>query len=186
MDGENTGGAWMPGLREAEIAPGDGLRARVHFLVAQNNALIVQTQFADAKAAALMALMGIIALRGPVPLNPGPEDPLGLAMAAMIVVSVLACFWAVIPRYPGAKMRRRLLSVERFSWPALASDDCTGAAHGAFAREGAFGEIIGALAHANVSHAQVLLKKFRAMRVAFVAAMAAVALLILRIALVPG
>ena len=49
-------------------------RLRMQFLVGQQASLVTQTQFADAKAAALMTLMGLVALNGPVRIDPrGPH-----------------------------------------------------------------------------------------------------------------
>ncbi|MEL6267055.1 MAG: hypothetical protein AAFR52_15645 [Pseudomonadota bacterium] len=56
----------------AGIAGSEGLdvnylsRIRIHFLVGQHQSLIAQMQFADAKAAALMTVIGLLAMRGPL------------------------------------------------------------------------------------------------------------------------
>ena len=47
----------------------DELKPRLDFMIAQNHSVVAQTQFADAKAAGLMTLMGLLALRGPFKLD---------------------------------------------------------------------------------------------------------------------
>ena len=44
-------------------------RARIQTLLDQHASLVTQTQFADAKSAALITLIGLLALKGPMPLD---------------------------------------------------------------------------------------------------------------------
>lgn len=163
---------------------GDSIRARMHFLVAQNAALNVQTQFADAKAAALMTLMGILALRGPIPISTVGTDPIGLAAIGLSVVSIICCLWAVVPRF--SFLRPRITDerqTDHFSWTALSARGYDDVMHAAFVQDGSFPELIRALSACNVGSARVLRKKFAAMRLAFLTALAAVAALLMRAAL---
>lgn len=168
-----------------EVEPGDSVRARIHFLVAQNNAMVVQTQFADAKAAALMTLMGLVALRGPLPLTGLMHDPLAMAILALILVSILCCLWAVMPRYPSDRNARGMLARDRFTWTALSSPDYSAERHAEFAVGGDFTELMKAITTSNVGGSRVLRKKFKAMRFAFLCAIAAIVLFVTRLALGP-
>ena len=50
-------------MTEEGVSKGDAMRARMSFLTAQNSAILTQTQFADAKAGALMTILGVIAIK---------------------------------------------------------------------------------------------------------------------------
>lgn len=160
------------------IEPGDALRARMQFLVAQHQALIGQTQFADAKAAALMTLIGIIALRGPFPGEKMLSHPAGVALALLSAIAIVACLWAIIPRYPKKQLAAAAKDGDAFSWTALASNGWTPTQYADFARDGDFASLIAALAASNVGASRVLAKKFQAMRIATAAAMSAVLLIV--------
>lgn len=160
---------------------GDSIRARIHFLVAQNAALNVQTQFADAKAAALMTLMGILALRGPIPISALGTDPVGMAALGLSVFSIICCLWAVVPRFSFPRLRvDGARQADHFSWTALSARGYDDVTHAAFVQDGRFPELIRALSTCNVASARVLRKKFAAMRLAFLAALAAVVALLAR------
>lgn len=146
---------------------GDSIRARVHYLVAQHHAMVVQTQFADAKAAALMTLSGVAALRMPLP----PDlDPLAITPTVALFATVLLCLIAVIPRYRA--MPRT--SLDRFTWIALNGRGETQASHAEFTAGGNISDLMASLAASNVGGAHVLQKKFRLIRFAFLSAILAV------------
>lgn len=170
----------------ADVDAGDSVRARIHFLVAQNNAMVVQTQFADAKAAALMTLMGLVALRGPLPLTGLAADPLALTVLGLILFSILCCLWAVMPRFRTAPEASGLLAQDKFTWTVLSAPDYSAERHGDFARLGDFDQLMNALSASNVGGARVLRKKFRSMRIAFVCAIVAIVIFVVRLALPVG
>lgn len=150
------------------VPVGDALRARVHYLVAQHHAMVVQTQFADAKAAALLTLSGLAAIRAPVPHSP---DLMQIALIITLFSTVLLCLLSVIPRY-GASGRH---GADRFTWVAL-SEGRQDAMHADFVQNAEFPELLSSLAASNVGGARVLQRKFRLIRFAFLCGIAAVLL----------
>ncbi len=170
--------ASAPASGPRPVDPGNALRARIHYMVAQNNAMVIQAQFADAKAAALLTLAGLAALRGPLPEGPLLADLLGVALHALLAATILLCLWAVMPRYPSIRAGNG--AGDRFTWTGLIRDDWSAEAHVDFAREGGFDELLRAVALSNHGASRVLLRKFRIMRVAFLFAIAAVVLMILQ------
>jgi hypothetical protein len=170
----------LPHLETSEgVDANHTARARIHYLIAQNNALIAQVQFADAKAAALLALVGLLALKGPVPPAGLGQGLLGTGVIIANVAAVLACLWAIMPRYPAPAVRRAMLTRDRFSWPSLAAPGFDGAAYERLLRGGELSSLITSLAESNVAISRILLRKFRTMRVAFGLAMASVVMITL-------
>lgn len=154
-------------------------RIRSQFLIAQHQTLVTQAQFADAKAAAIMALLGIIALRGPVDvtIDIKTASALILTYLALVVLSIVFCLLSIIPRYPGRKQRNRGADVERWSWPSLASEYLSETDFGQYMQTSEVSHLIYSLAHANQAHAKVLLIKFRMLRIAFLLLLAIVSLI---------
>lgn len=151
------------------IEAGDALRARVHYLVSQHHAIVVQTQFADAKAAALMTLSGVVALRVPLPMG---FRPLELGLSGLLLITILLCLWAIMPRFSG----KGLPAQDRFSWLALAGDTSGTWDPVRFAQTGDFEAMLAAMAVSNTGGAMVLRKKFRLIRLAFWCAIGAILL----------
>lgn len=162
------------------IKEGDDVRARINFLDAQNTTIMTQTQFADAKAAALMTVMSLIALRSPFSQAATLSDPLDLATYGLIVVSILLCFWAIVPRYPSRKTCADVLAKDKFSWIAISSAPWSADEHERFARNGELQELIIGLARSSVGSARVLREKFLALRWAFLTGFLAVVLMTVR------
>ena len=160
--------------RTTDIKGGEGLdanhmsRARIHYLLGQNDTLVMQLQFADAKAAALMTLMGLLALRGPVDFSLVTlSDPLSMASALLNMLCLAGCVVAIIPRYPAAPRRRDMRVRDRFSWPALAADDYDGTDYAEYMRTAEISQLVVSLAQSNAISARILLRKFKALRIAF-------------------
>lgn len=154
-------------IESQNVPVGDSLRVRVQYLTAQHQAMVVQTQFADAKAAALLTLSGLAILRVPLP------DQMGLVHVTLIIVlfaTILLCLLAVMPRYGAAGYDVN----DRFSWVALC--DAEPARLVDFARDGDLPELLTSLATSNVGGARVLKKKFRLIRLAFLGGIAAIVL----------
>lgn len=155
-------------------------RLRLQFLISQHASLVAQTQFADAKAGALMALLGLVALNGPVELGgAGTPQIDALSIFVIMVVAIGFAVWAIVPRYPTAGRASLMRQSERFSWPALASGGYAPAEHAGFMRTAEASQLVMSIAHANATMARVLGRKFAALRVAFLLASADLVLVML-------
>ncbi len=143
-------------------------RVRAQFLFVQNSALIQQIQFADAKAAALMTLIGLLALRGPIELGNEPLSVLSMVFGACSGLTVLLCMTAVFPRYPALAKRRNLAQVERWSWLGLSSGELSHDAYSNFMQTSEVSQLIHSVAMSNISVARVLQRKFQFLRLAFI------------------
>jgi hypothetical protein len=163
------------------IKEGDDVRARMNFLAAQHGSIVTQTQFADAKAAALMTVMSLIALRSPFSESAVLTDPLDLLTYAMLVLSVLFCLAAIIPRYPSKSVCDGVVVNDKFSWVGIAASSWSLSDHHDFAREADLRDMIGSLARGNVATARVLRRKFFSLRWAFWSGILAVVLMTVRL-----
>ena len=164
------------------LDPNHASRLRMQFLVSQQASLVTQTQFADAKAAALMTLLGLVALNGPVRIGPpGPQEIDAIAIFVLMFVAIGFAIWAIIPRFPGAGLSRRLRRRDRFSWPMLTADDYDALAHARFMRTAEASQLVMSIAQANAAMARVLRLKFVALRIAFVVASIDLALIMLNV-----
>ncbi|MEM7060562.1 MAG: hypothetical protein AAF557_23530 [Pseudomonadota bacterium] len=141
---------------------------------------MTQTQFADAKAAALMTVMSLIALRSPFSQAATLSDPLDLVTYALIVLSVLLCLLALVPRFPSRKTCEDVLTRDKFSWIAISSERWSADEHQNFARDADLQEMISSLARSSIGSACVLRNKFLALRWAFASGFAAVLLMTIR------
>lgn len=158
-------------------------RMRMQFLVGQHTSLITQTQFADAKAAALMTLMGLVALNGPMKIRPdGPPEIDALAIFVLMIVSIGFAIFAIVPRFPDRGLCRQISRRDRFSWPALVSPDYDPEAHAAFMRTAEASQLVMSVAESNGAVARVLHRKFRYLRIAFILGAADLALIVLYVA----
>ncbi|MFZ2101627.1 MAG: Pycsar system effector family protein [Oricola sp.] len=158
-------------------------RARIQFLTDQHQALLTQIQFADAKSVALMTLLGVIALRGPIEMHSSGEDPvLRYVFLFISAIAIFCCFWAVFPRYPGAKMRRAMFGYDRWSWPSLAADALDPADYARFMQTAEISQLVQSLAVSNAAVARILLRKYVALRVAFGFSIAVLAIVCVRLA----
>jgi len=155
-------------------------RIRVQYLLGQNHALVTQMQFADAKAAALMTIMGLIALRGPIDVTAMRLiDPLGVTMAGLNALCLAACIWALIPRYPARSVRNALAARDRFSWPALTAPDLGPLDYARFMRQAEVSQLVMSLAQSNAAMSRILLRKFTVLRAAFWLAIANVGVILI-------
>jgi hypothetical protein len=158
-------------------------RARIQFLSDQHQALLTQIQFADAKSVALMTLIGVIALRGPIEMHANGEDPVMRYVFLVIsAVAVFCCFWAVFPRYPDGKMRRTMFGYDRWSWPSLAADTLEPADYARFMQTAEISQLVQSLALSNAAVARILLRKYVALRFAFAVSIAVLAIVCVRLA----
>ena len=157
-------------------------RIRTQYLFAQHQALVTQTQFADAKAAALMTLVGLIALRGPFAIG---QPPVGLFTGlylALVAACILFSFLAVFPRYPAAKLRAVMSENDRWSWPALASDAVDPDEFSRFMQTSEVSQLVHSVSLSNSYISRILLRKFLMLRIAFLFAFAVLIMTGLRLA----
>ncbi|WP_308914820.1 Pycsar system effector family protein [Jannaschia sp. LMIT008] len=141
---------------------------RMSYLTQQNRALIAQVQFADAKAGALLAVMGLVVTREPdMLIGVTQAEPFGIAYAVALAAALVFALATVFPRYPGKRGRARIAEGERWSWLAMRArgDDFAAWATGAETAD-----LVGSAARSNVGLSRVIHAKFRMMRLAFAAA----------------
>lgn len=154
-------------------------RLRMQFLTSQHASLVAQTQFADAKAAALMTLLGLLALNGPVRLDAAAPQLDAVAILATMIVAIGFAVWAIMPRFPTAERGRLMVQRDRFSWPALVGGGYDPVEHAVFMRTAEASQLVMSVAHSNATMARVLRRKFVSLRIAFVLACADLALIML-------
>lgn len=155
-------------------------RLRMHFLVAQHASMITQTQFADAKAAALMTVMGLVAMNGPVKIGQTtPNDLLAIVIFALMMGTIAIAMAAILPRYPDAKLNLMIKRRERFAWPALVANGYSPLDHAEFMRTAEASQLVVSIAQTNSAMAMVLKSKFRALRMAFLLGALDIALIVL-------
>jgi hypothetical protein len=155
-------------------------RMRMQFLVGQHASLVSQTQFADAKAAALMTLMGLVALNGPVQVGEAGRPGLdALFIFVLMMVAIAFAIFSIVPRFPDAGICRLINRRDRFSWPALVSRDYEPLAHAEFMRTAEASQLIMSVAQSNGAMARVLHRKFRYLRIAFILGAIDLALIVL-------
>ena len=154
----------------ADIAPEHAARVRLHFLVGQCASFISQTQFADAKASAVLAFTGLVGARVAVEMDRAAlgVDEFGLfAVKAMVLTLCLAI---IFPRFPGESQRKAIAAKERFSWLALSAPGEGSDTYADFVRTAEISTLLDSLARSNAAMAAVLKRKFRLLRAAFMLA----------------
>lgn len=156
-------------------------REQILFLSAQDRSLVQQTQFADAKAAALMTLMGLLVLRNP-PAHSTTEIGAALEFVVLCATGLClgACLWAVIPRYPNPAIRRAIARQDVYSWPGLTSDQFERDDYVKFMRASEHAHLVTSMARSNSAMSRILLRKFQLIRFAFLCGMVALVLIMLR------
>ena len=150
------------------VDPSHASRARIQTLLDQHKTLIAQTQFADAKSAALVTLVGLLALKGPVSMELMVEaDVVVLMAAAFSGLAILFALVSVFPRYPARTVREALPEGDRFSWPALTAQRMSPEAYARFMQTAEISQIVHSIAYSNCAVSQILLRKYQMLRVAF-------------------
>lgn len=146
-------------------------RLRMQFLASQHASLVTQVQFADAKAAALMTLMGLVALNGPVKVSEASgQNIAAIGIFILMMVAIGFAMASIIPRYPDAKLNKLIKRRDRFSWPALVAQGYEPLDHAEFMRQAEASQLIMSIAQTNGAMARVLRSKFRMLRLAFLLA----------------
>ncbi len=157
-------------------------RIRSQYLFTQHQTIIAQMQFADAKAAALIALIGFITLRGPIKVDQitsfGFIGYIFLASAGLAVIFTLL---SIFPRYPSKAKRNALIFSDRWSWPALASDDLKPEDFARYMQTAEVSQLFYSIAISNSYIADILLNKYRLLRIGFGFGLCAMALMGIKI-----
>jgi hypothetical protein len=152
---------------------------RVQFLVAQNQGLLRQTQFADTKAGTLLALVGLVATSLAARFDPNAVGADDVALFGLKALVLCLCLMVLMPRFPSGALRRSQARRELFSWVALSSPDVSPERYAAFARSAQASELVVSAAYNNAVIARILLRKFLFLRAAFLAAILDVILTVL-------
>ena len=150
------------------VDPNHASRARIQTLLDQHKSLVVQTQFADAKSAALVTLIGLLALKGPVPMQTvAGADFLEIVSVATSGLAILFAVFAVFPRYPGRNVRETLPDIDRFSWPALTAKGMSAETYASFMQTAEISQLVHSIAYSNSAVSRILLRKYQFLRIAF-------------------
>ena len=146
-------------------------RIRIQTLLDQHASLIQQTQFADTKSAGLVTLVGLQALKGPLPVaDLMRADNLQLAAGLLAGLSIFFCLVCVFPRYPAKSVRDKLAEVDRFSWPALTAPGYLAEDYAQYMRNAEVSQIVHSIAYSNSAVSRILLRKYQMLRIAFIIA----------------
>ncbi|WP_306120006.1 MULTISPECIES: hypothetical protein [unclassified Roseitalea] len=155
-------------------------RIRTQYLFAQHQALLTQVQFADAKAIALVTLIGVMLFRGPI--APGSFDVANWLHVGFFVLGfagLFFCLLAVIPRYPARDQRADMARRDRWSWPALASSPAMNAEFIRFMQTAEVSQLVQSVSLSNSAVSRILLSKYAMLRTAFLFSMGALLVLLL-------
>ncbi len=150
----------------------DTARIRAQVLMEQASVLIRQTQFADAKATAVLAFSGIVASRLVLDLDVAALSAAEVGLVGLKALTVSFCLLALIPRYPRGAVRRALAARERHSWVALSAPGFTADDYARFMRTAQISQLVVSMARSNHAVAGLLSRKFRYLRWAFLLALA--------------
>ena len=145
-------------------------RDRMAFALGQNQTMITQTQFADAKAGAMLAFLGLIATRGPgavMEVSAGTAPPDVIAQLFLHAAALVCCLIVLFPRYASLDARRKLYDYDRFSWTALTAKGHAPEDFSAFLRTAEISQLVMSVARSNHTLAAILLSKFTWLRWAF-------------------
>ena len=174
-------------VQSEEGISGDELaKLRLWHLQAQSATIMRNTLMADAKAATVLALIGLVATKVLLGLD---MDNAGVFTAAMFANKALVlclCLWVIMPRLPRDAGWAALRQTERFSWTALANPQLTGYDYGGFAAGADASQLFRSLGRANQGAARVLLIKFKYLRLVFLLAIGDVVLTTIYLAGAPS
>ena len=162
-------------------------RLRMQFLSTQHASLITQTQFADAKAAALMTVMALVALNGPVKiLSSGNGNVAILIMFLLTILAIGTAMAAIMPRYPDSRLSQLIKRRDRFAWPGLVAQGYDPLDHARFMQTAEASQLIMSISHTNAAMARVLQVKFQYLRAAYLLAALDLALMVLQVTTASG
>lgn len=164
---------------EEDVSKGDAMRARMSFLTAQNSAILNQTQFADAKAGALMTILGLVTVKGTAPVLIIIQDPLEMLAVAIMILSIALCLATIMPRLVGFTNDAVPKANNRYTWLFLTMPGYTDEMHGECSREGSFADMLNSIAASNMGASRILARKFQMLRHAFLTGFVGSGLLLL-------
>lgn len=144
---------------------------RLQFLLGQADNLGKQIQFADMKAVALFALIGVIAANALLSIESVEYAGALTALIQIKAVIMAICLFVVLPRLASKKLSTLMVKQDRFSWPALTSESYGPEEHANYMRSSDPAELIVSVARSNVIVARILRRKFSLLRWAFLLAM---------------
>ncbi|MEL6286968.1 MAG: Pycsar system effector family protein [Pseudomonadota bacterium] len=144
-------------------------RSRLQFALGQNAAIVQQTQFADAKAATLLALTGVLAYGLTADAVSFPAPVLG-GLFVLTCAVIGLCLVTLTPRVPSGN-GNALYRTDRFSWPALTDTAYDADTHATFLRTAQASQLVMAVARSNAAIAKVLARKYAILRIAMLAAL---------------
>lgn len=153
---------------ECEVSMGDSVRARMTFLLSQNGMILNQTQFADAKAGALMTTLGLVVIKGAGPAIVITQNPLEMLSMALVLVSLGFRLATIMPRFSGLHADGGPATTDRCTWLFIARQAYSGDLHGDFARTTGFSELLNAVANSSVGASRILVRKYQMLRWAFI------------------
>ena len=151
-----------------DVSMGDSVRARMQYLLAQNGMILNQTQFADAKAGALMTILGLVAIKGAAPAIVIIQNPLEMLSMTLVLVSLGFCLATIMPRFMGFNSDEVPEVRDRYTWLFIARDAYSGDLHGEFLRTAEFSTLLNAIANSNVGASRILVRKYQMLRRAFI------------------
>lgn len=161
------------------LSLGDSVRSRMQFLIAQNGTILNQTQFADAKAGALLTVLGLVAIKGSAPAIVIIQNPLELLSMVMVIVSIGFSLATIMPRFRGFDPDSLPAMNDRYTWLSIARNPYSGNEHGEYARRTDFRAIVDSIANSNVGAARILVRKYMMLRWAFITGFSGCALLLI-------
>lgn len=148
------------------VDPNHASRIRIQTLLGQHSLLITQTQFADAKSAALVTLVSLLVLSGLIPADAlGNADPFALLSGIASSLAILFSVMAVFPRYPGKAVREHLPEFDRFSWPALTASGLPPESYARYMQTAEVSQIVHSIAYSNCAVSRILLRKYQMLRI---------------------
>ena len=165
-------------VTEEDVSKGDAMRARMSFLTSQNGQILRHTQFADAKAGALMTVLGLVTIKGSAPVLVIIQDPLEILAVAIMILSIGFCLATIMPRIVGFTNDALPPMGNRYTWLFLTMPGYTDEMHGAYARESSFAELLNSIAASNMGASRILARKFEMLRYAFLSGFAGSMLLL--------
>lgn len=161
------------------LSLGDSIRSRMQFLIAQNGTILNQTQFADAKAGALLTVLGLVAIKGSAPAIVIIQNPLELLSMVLVIISIGFSLATIMPRFRGFDPNATPAKDDRYTWLSIARNPYSGDQHGQYARRTDFGTMVDSIANSNVGAARILVRKYMMLRWAFITGFSGCALLLI-------
>ncbi|MCI5045669.1 MAG: DUF5706 domain-containing protein [Aquisalinus sp.] len=161
----------LPNTSIASTSADPILSLRLQFLLGQAEALGQQIQFADMKAVALFALIGVIAANAILNIESVEYAGALVALIQIKAVIMAICLFVVLPRLASKEASKQMVLQDRYSWPALTSETYGPEEHAAYMRNSEVSELIISVARSNVIVARILRRKFSLLRWAFLLAM---------------